>query len=941
MEQRYQAVLAVIRDVLRSSRWRTGSMCPAGPSTGGWGGTSTRAFRGWPTGPTVDLALAAPMIGIVRPDLPTGTVTFLFTDIEGSTKLLQELGDRYDLVQKDHMRLMREAIASGEGHEIRTEGDSFFVVFPTPDGAVRAAVGAQRAFSSHQWRHGRPIRVRMGMHTGQGRLGGDDYLGIDVNRAARIAAAGHGGQVLLSEATRRAVEDGLPDGVSLRDLGGHRLKDLAHPEHVWDLMIEGLSSEFPPLKTLDAPVYLPAQLTSFVGRQRLLDELTGLLDGVRLVTLTGPGGTGKTRMALEGAARLAGNFPDGTYFVDLSAIRDPRLVPDTIASALRLRPEVGLPTLEVVTDHLRDRAVLLVLDNFEQVVEGADAVGTLLRVAAKVRGLATSRVLLGVSGEREVPVPPLEIPDREEDPEAIRQSEAVSLFAERAAFIDPTFSLTDETVPIVAEICARLDGLPLAIELAASRVRVLSPPSLLERLERRLPVLVAGPRDAPARQRTLRGAIAWSYDLLDEVVRSFFRRLSVFAGGFTVDAAATVADPGGELGDATELIEGLVQNSLVQRVADQAEPRFRMLETIREFAAEVLGQTEETEETEEAEEVRRRHADHYVAVAAEAEPHLTAADQRRWIERLTREHDNMRAALAWAIDGDHGEIALRLGAALWRFWYGRGHIEEGRRWLETALALPSARQRDTNRVRALTALGGVTYWQNDYEASDAAYEEALAICVELEDHGAKVQALFNVAMTKGVMGQPETALSLLHESLELARELGDQLGEAWALWGLGLMHMLGGDLERAEDLAEHSRQLFEELNDTWGLGNALAVLGDLASMRGAHVEARDLALRSIDLWEDQGNALVIASQIRFMANAAHSAGKPERAAKLAAAAAAHLEKVRAKLPDAFFPFRDPGEAAAELLNPETFDRLWAEGWAMSLEEAVAYAREEW
>ncbi|MFN2589307.1 MAG: adenylate/guanylate cyclase domain-containing protein, partial [Actinomycetota bacterium] len=367
----------------------------------------------------------------MRPELPTGAVTFLFTDIEGSTKLLQELADGYGLVQEDHMRLMREAIASGGGREIRTEGDSFFAVFPTPMGAMQAAVGAQRAFFSHPWPHGRPLRVRMGMHTGEGRLGGDDYLGIDVNRAARIAAAGHGGQVLISEATRAVVEDAVPEGVSLRDLGGHRLKDLAHPEHVWDVVIAGLPSEFPPLKTLDAPVYLPAPVTSFIGRQGFLADLTGLLDGTRLVTLTGPGGTGKTRLAVEGALRLAGNFPDGTYFVDLSAIRDPRLVPDTIASALRLRPEGG-PVLEVVTDHLRDRTVLLVLDNFEQVVEGADAVATILRAAPRVRALATSRAPLGISGEREVPVPPLETPDPEGDPETLRRSEAVTLFAERA-----------------------------------------------------------------------------------------------------------------------------------------------------------------------------------------------------------------------------------------------------------------------------------------------------------------------------------------------------------------------------------------------------------------------------------------------------------------------------------------------------------------------------
>jgi predicted ATPase len=550
--------------------------------------------------------------------------------------------------------------------------------------------------------------------------------------------------------------------------------------------------------------------------------------------------------------------------------------------------------------------------------------------------LATSRVPLGVSGERELPVPPLETREEGADSQALRRNDAVRLFAERAASVDPGFSLTDEIVPIVAEIVARVDGLPLAIELAAARARIFPPASLLEHLNERLPVLVGGPRDAPARQRTLRGAIAWSYDLLTEEVASFFRRLSVFAGGWTLDAATAVANPSGELGDDTHLLEALLQNSLALRVTGDPEPRFRMLETIREFGLETLSQTEE------AEAIRRRHADQFLALSEEAEPHLTSSDQQQWLDELTREHDNLRAALGWAIEGDHGEIALRVGAALWRFWYGRGHIEEGRRWLEAALALPSAQERSTYRARAFTALGGVSYWQSDFEVSDSAYEDALAMFVEHNDERAKVEALFNVAMTKEMKGQPELAESLFGQSLELARRLGDRGGEAWALWGLSGAHMFGGDVAGAWDLSEQSRLLFEEIGvDTWGLGNALAVQADLAALRADHTQARDLALRGIDLWEDQGNALVIALQIRFLAIAAIGAGKPERAARLAAAAAAVLEKVAGKLPEAFFPFRDPGEAAAEVLDPETFDRLWAEGSALSLEEAVAYAREEW
>ncbi|HJP65626.1 MAG TPA: tetratricopeptide repeat protein [Actinomycetota bacterium] len=866
--------------------------------------------------------------------MPTGTVTFLFTDIEGSTKLLQQLGPAYGAVQDDHMRLMRRAIAEGEGVELRTEGDAFFAVFPSAPGAVRAAVAAQRSLASHPWSHGRPLRVRMGMHTGEGILGGDDYLGIDVNRAARIAAAGHGGQVLLSDATRSVVEHDLPSGVTFRDLGKHRLKDLADLVHLYDLVIDDLPFEFPPLKTLEAPVVLPLQPTSFVGREQLLAALIDLLDDARLVTLTGPGGTGKTRMAVEAARRRVERFPDGTYFVDLSTITDPRVVPHGIAGALRLRVESGLGILDLITQHLRERSVFLVLDNFEQVVEGAGVVSAILTAAPGVRVIATSRAPLGLSGEHELPIPPLGLPDADADPVALQQSEAVALFAERAALVDPAFRLTDEIVPVVAEICIRLDGLPLAIELAASRVRVLPPGALLAQLDRALPVLVGGPRDVPARQRTLRDAIAWSYDLLDEADRAFFRRVSVFAGGWSFEAATPVANPEAELGDPLARHETLLQHSLVQRTSD--EPRFRMLETIREFGLERLDESGETDD------VRNRHAEVFVAMAEEAEPHLTAPDQRPWLDLLSREHDNIRAVLTWAVDHDRGEVALRLGAALWRFWYGRGHMEEGRRWLDAALNLASSAPRTEVRARALTAFGGIAYWQSDFEDADAAYQEALDIIEELGQRSLLVEAWFNLAETKGVMGHPEEAFDLITRSLELARGLGDRRGEAWALWGLSGGSLFGGDLDAAQRFGEESLRAFEAIGtDSWGVGNALAMLADFAAMRGDPLEARELALRGIDAWQDQGNATAIALQLRFLAIAANAAGKHERAVILAGAAAVLREKAAARIPDAFFPFREPRDEAADVLDPETLERLWAEGRGMTIEEALAIAREEW
>ena len=869
-------------------------------------------------------------------ELPTGTVTFLFTDIEGSTRLLQDLGPDYSRVQDVHMRLMRAAIAAGRGTEIRTEGDAFFAVFPTAGGAVQAAVAAQRALHAHQWPHGEPLRVRMGMHTGEGRRGGDDYLGIDVNRAARIAAAGHGGQVLLSAATRSLVEDGLPDGVSVRDLGEHRLKDLAHPEHIYDLVVDGLPSEFPALKTLEVPTNLPAPLTSFVGREREVGRVTELLDRSRLVTLTGPGGTGKTRLAVEAARRLLEGFPDGVFFVDLSPISDPRLVPDTIASALRFPQESsGRPILEILTDHLRDRTVLLVIDNFEQVLDGAETVATILRTVPRVRALVTSRAPLRLSGEQELPVPPLDLPDPGAHPAVLGRSPAVALFLERAAATDPAFSLTEETTPIVAEICARLDGLPLAIELAASRVRVLPPRALLEQLEQRLAMLVGGPRDAPTRQRTLRAAIAWSYDLLDEHVGAFFRRLSVFAGGWTLEAAGVVADPGRELGNAIELLEALLQHSLVQRAPEDVEGRVRMLETIREFGLERL------KESGEAEDVRQRHARSFVELAEEAEGHLTGPDQRRWLDLLSREHDNLRAVLGWAIADDRGEVALGLGGALWRFWYARGHLEEARRWLDAALSLPSSSGRSTRRARCLTALGGIAYWQGDFEMSHSSYEGALEIHRELGDRAETVEALFNLGTAKGVTGDPDAAELLLQKSLATARELGDRRGEGWAMWGLGAARIIRGDLGGARMHFEESLRIFKEVgNDTWGLGNALDGLAGLAAQGRDPAEARERILLAFDAWGEQGNALLVASQLRFLAMVANGAGQPERAVRLAGAAAAWREKVGGQVPDAFHPFNDPRETAAKVLDEASVQRAWAEGLAMDLEEALAYARED-
>ena len=530
-------------------------------------------------------------------ELPTGTVTFLFTDVEGSTRLTQELGDRWPPLLERHREIARAAWTDQAGVEVGTEGDSFFVVFSSAPQAVAAAAAAQRGLTSEAWPANATIRVRMGLHTGEGLLSGGSYVGLDVHRAARISSAGSGGQVLLSASTRALVEGSLPDGVSLREMGEHRLKDLSRPERIWDLVIDGVPSDFSPLRTLNAvPNNLPTQLTSFLGRQREIAEARQLLVDGRLLTLTGPGGAGKTRLSLQIAADASDRFPDGIYFVPLGTINDPDLVLPTIAQALGI-VDPGMRALDRLAEHIGAKCILLVLDNFEQVNDAAPQVAELLVRAAQISVLVTSRSPLRVYGEREYPVPPLGVPDPRHLPDLEKLStyESVALFVERAMAVRPDFAVSSANAPAVAEICVRLDGLPLAIELAAARVRVLSPQAIMERLGDRLRLLSGGSRDLPERQQTLRGAIAWSHDLLEANDQRVFARFSVFAGGATLDAVERVVFDAGDPSDALDAMASLADKSLVRQESEpDGEPRFRMLSTIREYAAEKLGERDES-----------------------------------------------------------------------------------------------------------------------------------------------------------------------------------------------------------------------------------------------------------------------------------------------------------------------------------------------------------
>src|SRR3712207_5734721 len=579
----------------------------------------------------------------------TGTLTFLFTDIEGSTKMWESHPQAMQGALSRHDVILRKATQEHGGYVFKTVGDAFCCAFTTASDALEAALVAQRTLLSSEWQETGPLRVRMALHMGVAEERDGDYFGPPLNRVARLLSAAHGSQVLLSLPAQELVRDQLPAQTTIRNLGEHRLKDLFRPERIFQLTAPGLPSEFPPLRTLDAyRNNLPLQPTPLIGREKEVAEVCERLSRseVRLLTLTGAGGTGKTRLGLHAAAELTGEFEDGVFFVSLAAIRDPQLVVPAVARMLGVKEAGGQPLLESLEYYLDEKHILLMVDNFEQVLEAAPMVTELLSTAPNLKVLATSRIPLRLYGEHEYSVPPLALPDPRRSPsvERLTQYEAVRLFVERAQAAKADFSETNENAPAVAEICYRLDGLPLAIELAAARIKVLSPQKMLERLGNRLKLLTGGARDLPERQRTLRSTIEWSYGLLGEGEKVFFARLSVFAGGRTLEAIEAICDAESDL--PVDVLDGLGslvdKNLLKQEEGVGREPRFVMLETIHEYAREKL------QESEEGEDIRRLHAEYFLALAEEADPGLEeGAQQAVWVERLEEEHDNIRAALSW------------------------------------------------------------------------------------------------------------------------------------------------------------------------------------------------------------------------------------------------------------------------------------------------------
>lgn len=818
----------------------------------------------------------------VRRDLPSGTVTFLFTDVEGSTRLLYELGaEGYAKALAEHRRILRESFGAHGGVEVDTQGDAFFVAFPTAPGALAAAAVALEGLSTG------PIQVRMGVHTGTPHVDEEGYVGVDVHRAARIAAAGHGGQVLISASTAALLgTDGL------RDLGEHRLKDLSAPERMYQLGDE----DFPPLKSLYR-TNLPIPATPFLGREHELAEVCRLLEDTRLLTLTGPGGTGKTRLGLQAAAEAAESYPDGIFWVPLAPLRDPELVLATAGQALG--------TKDGLAEHLADKSLLLLFDNFEHVVEASPRLSELLASCPNVQVIVTSRELLRVPGEQAYPVPPLEPRDGTE------------LFVARARAALPSFVASDA----VPELCARLENLPLALELAAARVRVLSPEQLVERLSQRLDLLKAG-RGVDPRQQTLRATIEWSHELLDEDEQRLFARLAVFVGGCTLESAEAVCDAD------LDTLESLVDKSLV-RIREGA--RFWMLETIREYAAERL------EDSGEAEMLHRRHAEYFLALGEEAEPH-THVYSGEWIGRLEQEHDNLRVALDYLAAAGENELVLQLAGALRAFWHDGGHVTEGRRRLESALqgqARPTA-----TRARALTGAASMAYGSGDVSAARSIAEQALELHRRLDDpRGAAVD--LNVLCVVSVEeGDLERAQQLAEESLALFHQAGDERNALAATRTLAFTYHSRGDLERARTLHESNLGQAQALGFEETEAATLGSLAMIAFEQGRVEDALALGKQNLLACRDLGSLHGIAQSLcRSASTLAVLLGKADTAARLLSCFDALREQIGVS--EAWITRMNEQTLSAirARLDEGALAEAWEQGRALTIDEAVALALE--
>lgn len=910
------------------------------------------------------------------PEQPSGTVSLVFTDIEGSTHLLQALGDRYPTMLADHHRLIREAFAAHGALERGSAGDGLYFVFQGARAAVQAAIDGQLAVNAWDWPAGVAVRDRMGVHTGEPVRATEGYIGLDVHRAARICAAGHGGQILVSQATRDLIVTELRPPIGLLDLGAHHLRSLdGPPQRLFQVTGPGLVADFPlPRTTEERRNNLKLEVTSFIGREREIAQAISMLERSTLLTLTGPGGVGKTRIGLRLARQLLDQFDDGTWVVECGALTAPGLLLPSVVSTIGLTEPAGRSLLPMLLDHLADKKLLLVLDDCDPVLAaGGEIAEAVLRSCSGVRILVTSREALGVPGEAILPIASLAMPEAGPivGAAALGGIDACRLFIERARAVQPAFYLTDANAPAIAQLCRRLDGIPLAIELAAARVRTIPVEQIAARLDDRFRLLTGGSRTSVARHQTLRATIDWSYNLLTEPERAVLRRLSVFAAGAPLEAAEAVCsgDPVDSL-DILDLLGRLVEKSLVLTDPRANEARFRLLETVRDYARSRLVEAGEGDAT------LRRHRDWYLELVDEASPtFFHGPEPVEWLRRLDREHEDLRAALEWCLD-QPGETraGLRIAAGLWRYWEIRGHLTEGRGWLERML---EATGDDISALRAdgLTGAANLAFMQGDFQSAatlhaaslalhrqlgdrqsvayaannlantavqlgDHAqarllYEETIAITRELGDVRGMVFGSINLADVAAREGDLGAARSLHEQSLATIRELGDRWTEAFALDTFGRATSRAGDRDGARSLHLEALAMLDELGDRRGVARVLTHLAELTLVDGDSAGARELFQRSLAIRQDLGDMPGLATAMENLAGAIAMADA-ESAARLHGAAESLRGAIRAMVPPQAAAAHDQSLAALETqLGHERFEARRREGRQMTPNEALA------
>jgi predicted ATPase/class 3 adenylate cyclase len=870
--------------------------------------------------------------------IPTGTLTFLFTDIEGSTQLAQQYPDRWETLRARHHAILQAAVKAYNGYVFQIIGDAFCVAFHTAKEGINAAIATQCNLQAEDW-GGATIKIRMGIHTDEAGLQANgEYHGyLALSRVQRLMSAGHGGQVLISLATESLLRNPRPDQVTLKDMGERRLKDLIQPEHIFQLVIPNLPSDFPPLKTLDIYRHnLSAQTTTFIGREQAIAEVKQELEKHRLVTLTGSGGTGKTRLSLQVAADLLDHFQHGIWFIELAPLTNPDLIPQTILSAIGIQEQSGRLPLDTLKEYLQDKPALILLDNCEHLVSAiAPVADKLLSAAPLLKVLASSREALGVKGEMSYPVPSLSHPDIKHLPaiEQLSQYEAVRLFIDRAALVSPHFDMNKENAPFITQICYRLEGIPLAIELAAARIKMLSVEQISKRLDDRFRLLTGGARTALPRQQTLRATIDWSYNLLTEQERSLLRRLAVFIGGWTLDAAEEVCSDGGiETNQILDLMSQLVNKSLatVDEHTHNGETRYRILETVRQYAREKLF------DTEDASPMRDKHLAYFVKLAEQAEPELVRSNQVFWLNKLDDELDNLRIAMEWSLTTNNSESALRIAGALGQFWWTHNiHLEEGREWIRRAT---EAGSHNNAQSKALHWGSVLARTQEDFLIARKLSNESLELCHMLDDKEGTAKALSVLGSIDYFENEFSTAQKNWNDALIIYRQLEDKQGIASVLNNLGHIYLAQGNAIKAQSIYEECLTICRELENKWFTLYIIGNLGDTAFAQGNSMRSRELYEEGLTISGELGDKNSVAVALSGLANVLCQEGHFYRSAQIQGTVISILKELGTFLePIEQASFDKTAGALKASLGEEVYQQEFGRGKTLSLEQAIELA----